>query len=110
MKLNTIVNAGPSLQKLILQDVPIKTAYALAMLIDKLNPHLSFYGNEITKRYGNTERMEELANLDIPDLENIQKIPFSLAGSITLSAADIKRLEPFVDFVDVEERQPCEKK
>ena len=62
MKLNTIVNAGPSLQKLILQDVPIKTAYALAMLIDKLNPHLSFYGTEIVKCNGNAERIEELAN------------------------------------------------
>lgn len=105
MKLNTIVNAGPSLQKLILQDVPIKTAYALAMLIDKLNPHLSFYGTEIVKCNGNAERIEELANLDVPDLENVQKISLPLIGSVTLSAADIKRLEPFVNFVVVEESQ-----
>ncbi len=103
MKLKTIVNASPSLQKLILQDVPIQTAYALAMLIDKLNPHLSFYGTEVSKRYGSAERMEELENLDIPEMENVQKISMPLIGSVTLSAADIKRLEPFVNFVVVED-------
>ena len=56
-------------------------------------------------RNGNAERIEELANLDAPDLENVQKISLPLVGSVTLSAADIKRLEPFVNFIVVEESQ-----
>ena len=44
MKLYDIALASKPLQKLIGQDLPLRQAYALAILATKLNPTLEFYG------------------------------------------------------------------
>ena len=46
MKIEDIVIAAGSIQKLIDQDVPLCTAWALKKLLDRCNPVLEFYGQE----------------------------------------------------------------
>ena len=96
MRLYDIVLAAQPLQKLVNQDLPLRQAYKVAMLATRVNPHLEFYGAELAK--GKFE--DELNDFDVPDFDTAQPIQLSLALDLKLSAADIKRLEPFVTFTD----------
>jgi hypothetical protein len=66
MKLIDLVNARDSLQKLIAQDLPIRTAYQLMKLTDECNRHLGFYGGELAKfdPARDPERLKELEEMD----------------------------------------------
>lgn len=102
MQLEVLVHAAPSLQKLISQDLPIRSAWQLKKLVDICNPMLEFYSQEIQKIIlkddaGTLQR--ELELLDVPELDNIPIIELSLDTSLKLSAADIKVLEPFIAFM-----------
>lgn len=96
MRLYDIVLAAQPLQKLVNQDLPLREAYKVAMLATRVNPHLEFYGAELAK--GKFE--DEINDFDVPDFDTAQPIELSLALDLKLSAADIKRLEPFVTFTD----------
>ena len=98
MKLYDIALASKPLQKLIGQDLPLRQAYALAILATKLNPSLEFYGNQLMSGRSQVELNELEA--DLPEFERI-KLPLDL--DIRLSAGDIKCLEPFVEFEGVDE-------
>lgn len=97
MKLYDIALASKPLQKLIGQDLPLRQAYALAILATKLNPTLEFYGNQLMSG----RPQEELNELEaeLPEFKRI-KLPIDL--DLRLSAGDIKCLEPFVEFEGVE--------
>lgn len=98
MKLYDIALASKPLQKLIEQDLPLRQAYALAILATKLNPSLEFYGSQLMSG----RPQEELNELEaeLPEFERI-KLPLDL--DIRLSAGDIKCLEPFVEFEGADE-------
>ena len=98
MKLYDIALASKPLQKLIGQDLPLRKAYALAILATKLNPTLEFYGNQLMSG----RPQEELNELEaeLPEFKRI-KLPLDL--DLRLSAGDIKCLEPFVEFEGVDE-------
>lgn len=98
MKLYNIALASKPLQKLIGQDLPLRQAYALAILATKLNPTLEFYGNQLMSG----RPQEELNELEaeLPEFKRI-KLPLDL--DLRLSAGDIKCLEPFVEFEGVDE-------
>ena len=98
MKLYDIALASKPLQKLIGQDLPLRKAYALAILATKLNPPLEFYGNQLMSG----RPQEELNELEaeLPEFKRI-KLPLDL--DLRLSAGDIKCLEPFVEFEGVDE-------
>lgn len=96
MRLYDIVLAAQPLQKLVNQDLPLREAYKVAMLATRVNPHLEFYGAELAK--GKFEG--DINDFDVPDFDTAQPIELSLALDLKLSAADIKRLEPFVTFTD----------
>ena len=98
MKLYDIALASKPLQKLIGQDLPLRQAYALAILATKLNPTLEFYGNQLMSG----RPQEELNELEaeLPEFKRI-KLPIDL--DLRLSAGDIKCLEPFVEFEGVED-------
>lgn len=98
MKLYDIALASKPLQKLIGQDLPLRQAYALAILATKLNPTLEFYGNQLMSGRPQTELNELEAEL--PEFKRI-KLPIDL--DLRLSAGDIKCLEPFVEFEGVDE-------
>lgn len=98
MKLYDIALASKPLQKLIGQDLPLRQAYALAILATKLNPSLEFYGSQLVSGRPQAELNELEAEL--PKFERI-KLPLDL--DIRLSAGDIKCLEPFVEFEGADE-------
>lgn len=98
MKLCKIVSASSALQKLIYQDLPLRPAYELSRLVDRLNPQLMFYSQEAAKAGLSDLRQEELLEFDIPSLDDISPITLPICDTIMLSAADIKNLEPFVVF------------
>lgn len=97
MKLGTIVNAAQPLQKLIFQDLPLKTAYGLAQLIGRINPALAFYGMEMAKAPDGA-RAEELSEMEMAGFEDIFRLQIDPELPLVLSAADIKCLEPFIRF------------
>lgn len=99
MLLKSIVIAAPSVQKLIDQDMPLLTAWQLSRLMDTINPALEFYGLELAKAAPERtdQARKELLALDLPDVDpGILYLPLDLP--VKLSAADIKRLWPFVRF------------
>ena len=98
MKLYDIALASKPLQKLIGQDLPLRQAYALAILATKLNPTLEFYGNQLMS--GRTQAELNELEAELPEFKRI-KLPLDL--DLRLSAGDIKCLEPFVEFEGVDE-------
>lgn len=100
MKLGQIVAASPALQKLIYQDLPLNTAYALCKLVDQLNPQLVFFERELCKLGPEDARRMELLEFNVPELDGLKKIQFCCSDSIRLSVADVKNLDPFVVFVE----------
>ena len=101
MKLIDLVNARDSLQKLIAQDLPIRTAYQLMKLTDECNRHLSFYGGELAKfdPARDPERLNELEEMEITDLYH-EKLRLPIRDGLVLSASDVKMLEPFIEFYE----------
>lgn len=95
MQLFDIAAASQPLQKLITQDLPLRQAYELAMLATKLNPTLSFYGEQLM--LGRDQAELNALEIDLPD---VKRIALQLDADIKLSAGDVKCLEPFVDFVE----------
>lgn len=98
MRMIELASASEAFKKLIVQDMPMKQAYSIVLLVDRCNPHLSFYGNEILKRR-TAEQIEELNNMRVEGFDDFEKIKITLSDDIKLSASDIKCLEPFIDFV-----------
>ena len=98
MKLYDIALASKPLQKLIGQDLPLRQAYALAILATKLNPTLEFYGNQLMS--GRTQAELNELEAELPEFKRI-KLPLDL--DLRISAGDIKCLEPFVEFEGVDE-------
>lgn len=94
MRMYDIAVASQPLQKLIEQDLPLRKAYELAMLVTKLNPLLSFYGAQLMQG----RDQAELNSLEI-DLD-VRRVELTLDTDVKLSAGDIKCLEPFVLFTE----------
>lgn len=93
MIVNDVLIAAPSLQKLSGQDLPLYAACAVADLIDLCNPVLDEYGKNIDAGYD--EEAERRKDVDFSDRVPIGMDPML---PVMLSAADVKRLEPFIDF------------
>lgn len=98
MKLYEIVNAAPGLQKLILQDLPLRTSFDLMRLAERVNPLLKFFGDEEVKAHGEPEKMDELRALDVDGFEDFFRIPIPLDADIRLSPSDVRNLSIFCDF------------
>lgn len=102
MKLFEVINAAPGLQKLILQDLPLKTAYEVMKLTERVNPLLNFFGNEEIKARGDEKIMAELRDLEVDGFEDFFRIPISLDADIRLSPSDVRNLSIFCDFKEAE--------
>lgn len=97
MKLIDIVRARESLQKLVTQDLPIRTAYELMNMTDICNRHLVFYGQELAKfdPVADPDRLRELEDMEVSD---IHAVSVQITDGLKLSAADVKMLLPLVSF------------
>lgn len=101
MKLIEIVNARGAMQKLVAQDLPLRTAYQVVGLVETCNRHLGFF-SQMRQKLGalpEETKLAELENFEISDLDGIVPIEIRADDSLRLSAADIKVLEPFVSFI-----------
>ena len=103
MKMIEIVNAKGALQKLVTQDLPIRAAFDLMKLTDECNQLLTFYWKELCKFDPKTDpdRLEELDGLEVENLDG-KRIRIRFDDALKLSAADIKNLQPFVEFIEEE--------
>lgn len=99
MDLLTLANAAPALRKLAVQDLPIREAWAVTRLIDRINPLLRFAGEEEVKAKGDEQRLQELWELEPEELRDMERIRLTAGETLRLSPADLKFLEPLVDFV-----------
>lgn len=101
MRLSTIVAAAAPLQKLIQQDIPIRKAWELTQLVSRINPMLEFYGQQLT-RCETDEAVRELGELEMEGFEDCFRLELWLGLPVSLSAADVHNLEPFVRFCEEE--------
>ena len=101
-----LLNAVPAFQKLIGQDLPLRTAYKLSKLVRRVDEELDFFrAKEAELREKHEYKIpakeyEELLNLEID--WNEDKIEIPLDDHIILSVADIEALTPFIEFKEVE--------
>lgn len=107
MRIYDVINAIPPLQKLVREDLPLRTAYRLSKMVRKVNEELDFFREKEAELKSAHEyaipanEYNELLHLDIDWDE--PKIEIPLDDSITLSVADIEALTPFIEFKEVEE-------
>lgn len=102
-----LINAVPALQKLVREDLPLRTAYRLSKMVRKVNEELDFFkAKEVELKAKHeykvpVQEYNELLNLEIDWDEPTITIP--LDNNISLSVADIEALTPFIEFKEVEE-------
>lgn len=107
MTLYNILAAKNGIQKLVGQDLPLKTAYRLSKMVRKVNEELNFFKAKEAELKAKHEykvpvqEYNELLNLEIDWDE--PKITIPLDDHISLSVADIEALTPFIEFKEVEE-------
>ena len=115
MKIKTIVNALPALQKLATVELPCKMLYKINKIMDSLDGELKFYNtqrDQIFKKYGviveqNGLRLQEKDQeafqkefdelLDV-DVEGITPIDIPADDNIRLSYNDVKALEGIINI------------
>lgn len=100
IKLKTIIEAVPALKRLNEAELPLATSYKVYKLVEEINGVLAFFSDkrdEIQRKSDNGE--QEIVEL-LEQEENLssEKIPLDGTGSVSISAADIKLLFPFVDI------------
>ena len=107
MKAFNLVDAVPSFQKLIRQNLPLRTSYKLSKMVRRVNEELDFFRAKEAELKAKHEykvpakEYEELLNLEID--WNEDKIEIPLDTNIEISCADIEALEPFITFKEVDE-------
>lgn len=107
MKAYNLVDAVQALNKLVREDLPLRTAYRLSKMVRRVNEELDFFKAKETELKAKHEykvpvsEYNELLNLEIDWDE--PKIEIPLDENISLSVADIEALTPFIEFKEVEE-------
>lgn len=107
MKAYNLVEAVPALQKLVRENLPLRTAYRLSKMVRKVNEELDFFKAKEAELKAKHEykvpvsEYNELLNLEID--WNEPKITIPLDDNIALSVADIEALTPFIEFKEVGE-------
>ena len=111
IKVLELVNMKPSLQKLIAQDLPIKTAFKISKIIKVLDPEYAIFEEnktKIFKKYGEeqidrtirikpenmevfTTEFNELLGIELE--VNVEQIPVVELETIKLSVIDLNSLD-----------------
>ena len=100
MTIRELVQASNGLRKLAAQDLPVREAWEIMKLIDRLNPLLSFAGAEEMKAAGDEARLGELWTMVPEELRELRPVRIHAEG-LKLSPADVKFLEPLVEFIGI---------
>jgi hypothetical protein len=103
MKYGTLVASVRVMRELIVQPMPLRTAYALHKITTKMDEELGFYTkkhNEIAQselsEEEKTRQITELLNMDIE--WDLAPVHLSLNDDIRLSAADIDAAKGLIEF------------
>ncbi len=106
-----LVNLSPSLKRLGAEPLPVKTSYALAKMIKKVQAELEIYDSErikLCEKYGRKnkqgydidESKMSAFNSDYEELlqqeAEIDYEPIALPDNVTISASDLLALEEFI--------------
>ena len=77
------------------------TAWKLSKLIGIVNPVLDFY-NAKREQCADEQAALELMSLDISDqFADFTPVPIQISDHLSLAAADIAAVEPFIEFKEV---------
>lgn len=105
MTFQNILSAVPAFQKLVAQDLPIRTAYRLHKMIRRVNEEIDFFRmkeGEIRAKHENPNSPALLAELDellkLPIEWELDPLPLSPDEPLRLSCADLDALEGFVEI------------
>ena len=105
MKLKQIVSAIQSLQRLYNEPIDLSISYQLNKRLPEIEKCLNLFNHErekIVKLYEGAERESKFQELLEFETEfTYQPLKIKIREGITLSANDIKALEPFVKFEEV---------
>lgn len=96
-----LIDAVPALNKLISSDMPLKTAYRVTLMMDKLEPELKFFNqkrSEIPQGEDAVTYMEALLELTLET--EVEPLEIPLSDNLTLSPMDVRNLRPFAHFID----------
>lgn len=100
-----LLNSVPAFQKLIHQDLPLRTAYRLSKMVRKVNEELDFFRakqEEIQAKHEYQIPQSEFEALLAFEVEwEEPRIEIALDDSIMLSVTDVDALTPFIDFKEV---------
>ena len=102
-----LLNAAHGFQKLVRENLPLRTSYRLSKVVRRVNEELDFFRAKEAELKAKHEykvpakEYEELLNLEID--WNEDKIEIPLDTNIELSCADVEALEPFITFKEVEQ-------
>ena len=102
--IKTILDSTSAMNKLIKQDLTLKTAYQLSILVDKLNPQINFFNSrrEILLNKKGPELDKEVEELLKMDVEiDIDRITVPLDENAKLTVLDLRALSAFVEFKEV---------
>lgn len=102
MILKTLVMAQPALQKLILQDLPLRKALELMRLVEEANKFLTFFSVEMAKAGLDRDRIEKLEQFEVDGLGVQLPVKLPMNDNLRLSAADCKLLEGFIVWEEAE--------
>ena len=102
MILKTLVMAQPALQKLILQDLPLRKALELMRLVEEANKFLTFFSIEMTKAGLDRDRIDKLEQFEVDNLGVQLPVQLPMNDNLRLSAADCKLLEGFITWEEAD--------
>lgn len=110
MTYEKLVGAIPAFQKLVMQELPLPTAYRLSKMVRKVNEELDFFRAESEKiraKHENPNSPEMNRELDALlqwDVEwTFLPLCIDLDDKLRLSCSDVNALDGFIEFVDKEE-------
>ncbi len=115
MTLSKIINSSEAVYKLTNQDLPIKEAYKLHLLVEAIRTHVEFYrkqGKAIIEKYhavyigdgryrvdeGLSDFEREVRELQEIDVGGVNAISLNVPETIKLSSNDITSLDGLISF------------
>ena len=115
IKLEKLVNAIPTINKIVKCEIPIKTAFRLSTLVKELNKHLDTYNEnrqKLIEKYSTSEKNDDGEEITVIPKEKISdftdensqlgseevsleipEITIDMLGDIKLSTTDIMSVE-----------------
>ena len=102
MKLITIINAVPALQRLCAERIDIQTAFQIHKRLPELDKYINLFNAEREKclAISDTEEREKKLRelLDFETEYGLAPIPLKVCGGFSLSVNDIAALGEFIKF------------